>query len=87
MFKNFGFNIVWKWQQSYQWNSALADGIVPSFNTFDAQVSYKLPKQKAYIKLGGTNILNQRYIQFAAGPTIGALYYASVTFDGILNGK
>jgi iron complex outermembrane receptor protein len=78
---NFGFNIVWKWQEAYKWESPLATGVVPQFHTFDAQVSYKLPKQNVSLKLGGTNILNKRYFQYAAGPTIGALYYLSLTYD------
>ncbi len=81
VFKNFGFNVVWKWQQNYLWESALATGNVPSFNTFDAQVSYRLPKINTSLKLGGTNIINTRYFQYAAGPTIGALYYFSITYD------
>lgn len=79
--KNFGFNIVWKWQDAYDWLSPLANGRVPAYSTFDAQVSYKIEKAKTSIKVGGTNIFNKRYIQYAAGPTIGALYYVSLTFD------
>lgn len=81
LFKNFGFNVVWKWQENYKWESPLATGNVPTFNTFDAQVSYKLTKINTSVKLGGTNILNTRYYQYAAGPTIGALYYFSLTYD------
>jgi len=43
-----------------------------------------VPSLKSTVKLGGTNILNQRYIQYAAGPTIGGLYYVAVTVDGLL---
>ncbi len=82
--KNVGFNIVWRWQQSFLWQSPLANGTIPSYNNLDAQVTYKLPKLHANIKMGGTNILNKRYIQYAAGPTIGGLYYVSVTLDGLL---
>jgi outer membrane receptor protein involved in Fe transport len=82
--KNVGFNIVWKWQDRIFWESTLANGEVPAYSTIDAQVSVKLPKLKSSVKLGGTNILNHRYYQFAAGPTIGALYYVAITVDGLL---
>ncbi|MES2734088.1 MAG: TonB-dependent receptor [Bacteroidota bacterium] len=85
--KNIGFNIVWKWQDSFQWESPLANGTVPAYNTFDAQVTYRLPKIKTTIKAGGANIFNQRYIQYAAGPTIGGLYYLAITVDGLFNNK
>lgn len=82
--KNVGFNIVYKWQQAYLWESPLVTGTVPSINTVDAQVTFKVPVYNATFKLGGTDLFNKRYIQYAGGPTIGAMYYASVTLDGLL---
>ena len=83
--KNFGFNIVYRWQQSFLWESPLVTGNVDAINTFDAQVTYRVPESKATIKLGATNLFNKTYIQYAGGPTIGGLYYAAVTIDGLLN--
>ncbi|MEI6948402.1 TonB-dependent receptor [Paraflavisolibacter sp. H34] len=82
--KNIGFNVVWRWQDVVFWESTLANGQVPAYSTIDAQVTFRAPKLKSSLKLGGSNLLNKRYIQFAAGPTIGALYYASITVDGLL---
>jgi hypothetical protein len=81
--KNLGFNIVWRWQDKVYWESTLANGQVPSYYTIDAQVNYRVPQIKSTFKVGGTNILNKRYYQFAAGPTIGGLYYVSLTVDGL----
>ena len=83
--KNVGFNVVWRWQDEVFWESTLANGKVPSYSTFDAQVNVRVPKYKTTVKVGGSNILNKRYVQFAAGPTIGGLYYATITLDGLLN--
>lgn len=76
-----GFNIVWKWQDAFNWESPLANGRVAAFSTIDLQFTREIPELKTTIKLGGSNILNHRYIQYAAGPTIGALYYLALTFD------
>ncbi|MFT3700992.1 MAG: TonB-dependent receptor [Agriterribacter sp.] len=84
VFKNFGFNIVYRWQQSFLWESPLVTGNVPAINTFDAQVSYQLPKLKSTIKAGGANIFNKRYIQYAGGPTLGGLYYIAITVEDLL---
>ena len=84
LFKHFGFNIVWRWQDAFLWESPLANGIVPAYQTVDAQVSYKFPVWKTSIKAGAANILNQRYIEYAAGPRIGGLYYLAITVDGLL---
>ena len=83
--KNIGFNVVWRWQDNFLWESPLVTGEVDSYNTIDAQVSFRLPKQHTQLKVGGANIFNKRYIQYAGGPTIGALYYAAITVDGLLN--
>ncbi|WP_207434268.1 TonB-dependent receptor [Sabulibacter ruber] len=82
--KNLGFNVVWRWQDSFLWESPLANGTVPAYQTVDAQVTFTVPESKITIKTGGTNIFNKRYIQYAAGPTIGGLYYVAVTLDGLL---
>jgi len=78
---NLGFNVVYHWQTSFYWESPLANGQVPAYANLDAQVNLRVPSLKSTIKLGGTNIFDRRYYQYAAGPTIGALYYASITFD------
>jgi len=83
--KNVGFNVVWRWQESFLWESPLANGIIPAYSTVDAQVTYRLPVIKSSFKFGGTNIFNHRYTQYAAGPTIGGLYYVAITVDGLLN--
>ncbi|WP_210463307.1 TonB-dependent receptor [Rufibacter roseolus] len=84
VFKNIGFNVVWRFQDEVYWESTLANGLVPAFSTIDAQVTAKLPAFKSSVKLGATNLFNKRYYQFAAGPTIGGLYYVALTIDGLL---
>ena len=82
--KNVGFQVAWKWQDKFLWESPLVTGNVTGFQTVDAQATLRIPSLKSTVKLGGSNILNSRYIQYAGGPTIGALYYISVTLDGLL---
>lgn len=82
--ENLGFNVTWRWQNAFYWQSSFttpANGFVPQFHTTDAQVSYRIPKQKFVVKLGGSNIFNLKYFQSLGGPNIGAIYYVSVTFD------
>lgn len=79
--KNIGFNVVGRWQDAFLWESTLANGYVSSYVAVDAQVSIKLPELYSNVKIGATNLLNNRYYQYAAGPTIGGLYYIALTFD------
>ncbi len=86
-FKNFGFNVTWRWQSGFYWSSQLAAGNVASFNTLDAQVNYRVPKAYSTFKLGGTNLLNKYYKQYIGGPTIGSVLYFSWTVDGLFEKK
>ena len=83
--KNVGFNIVWRWQDAFLWESPLVTGGVDAYSTVDAQVNVRIPSVKSTIKVGGANLFNHRYIQYAGGPTLGGLYYLTITLDGILN--
>ena len=84
IFKNAGFSVAYRWQQSFLWESPLVTGQVDAISTFDAQFTYKVPKMKTTFKLGGSNIFNRNYIQYAGGPTLGGLYYLAVTVEGVL---
>ncbi len=83
--KNFGFNVTYRWQEAFLWESSFGDGIIPAFGTVDAQVSLKVPSMKSVVKLGGSNISNERYTTSFANPTLGAIYYLSITFDEFFN--
>jgi outer membrane receptor for ferric coprogen and ferric-rhodotorulic acid len=95
--KNFGFNVAWRYQQAFLWQSSFAltsagsivsdaeGNNVPAYHTVDAQVSYKIPALKSIIKVGGSNLFNQYYRQAFGNPAVGGLYYISLTFDELLN--
>lgn len=76
-----GFAVTWRWQEEFLWESSFANGTVPSYNTLDAQVSYRVPSMKSIIKLGGSNLINNYYIMSYGSPAVGGIYYISVTFD------
>ncbi|MDX1590755.1 MAG: TonB-dependent receptor [Balneolaceae bacterium] len=80
-----GFNLSWRWQDEFDWTSSFANGTVPSVSTFDAQVSYRVPDLNSVVKVGGSNIFNNRHFLNYGGPNLGAIYYISLTFDQFLN--
>src|SRR5688572_6714266 len=63
--KHIGFSVAYRWQKSSLWESPLVTGQIDAFNTLDAQVTYRAPKLHSTFKLGGSNILNNNYIQYA----------------------
>ena len=82
---NFGFNLTYRWQDEFIWQSAFASGNVPAYSTVDAQASYKLDNLKSILKIGASNLLNQPYIMSLGAPNVGAIYYISITFDEFMN--
>jgi iron complex outermembrane recepter protein len=91
----FGFNVTWRYQEKFLWNSSFinttpgADGtyqsIVPQFNTLDAQISKKLPSIKSILKIGANNIMGSSYFTSYGNPSIGSTFYLSLSFDELLN--
>lgn len=80
VWQGIGFSVHYKHQTSFLWQSSLATGIVPVINNVDAQVSYRINPLKINAKLGATNLLNQPYTTFAAGPSVGGFYYLALTW-------
>jgi outer membrane receptor protein involved in Fe transport len=82
---NLGFNVNFRWQDEFLWQSDFGSWNVPSFGQVDAQISYKVSPIKTIIKLGGTNIAGKDYRTNLGGPYVGQQYYISLTFDEFLN--
>ena len=80
-----GFNVTFRWQAAFRWEAGFGRGDVPAVGTLDGQLSYNLPAFHSSIKLGGSNIFNNRHVLSFGGPTLGAIYYVTVTFDQLLN--
>ncbi len=78
--KSLSFNISYKHQSSFFWQSFLVNGNVKAFGNVDAQVNYDFLKEHLNIKVGATNLLNHYYNPFLGGPAVGGLYYTTLTY-------
>ena len=79
--KQIGFNVIYKWQQSFFYTSDFVSGQVPAYGVLDAQLSYKLAPQKLIFKLGANNMFNKYYRNGFGNPYIGGLYYVSIGYN------
>jgi outer membrane receptor protein involved in Fe transport len=80
--KYFGFNVTYRWQQEYLYQSSFITGTTPAFGTLDAQISMKLPKlNHSLIKIGASNLLNKYYVDAIGNANIGGLYYISFGYN------
>ncbi|MCX8492494.1 MAG: TonB-dependent receptor, partial [Cyclobacteriaceae bacterium] len=81
---NLGFNINYRWQDTFEWQSSFGVWQVPQFGVVDAQVNYKVSAIKSMLKLGATNIGGGDYRTNIGAPFVGQQYYISITFDEFL---
>lgn len=79
--KLLGFNIAYRWQDKFYYESDFATGGVPAIHVVDAQINCRIPKIKSMVKIGANNLLNQYYIQGFGNPSIGGLYYAGFSYN------
>lgn len=83
-YRNFGFNIAWHWQDAFEWYgpfNGLRPGPISAYSLVDFQINKKLPAAKAMIKIGASNVLNNRVYTAYGSPSIGGLYYIAFTID------
>jgi outer membrane receptor protein involved in Fe transport len=81
LFKNFGFMVNGRWWSEYEWQSSFADGTIPSTAVLDAQISYTIPSLKTTLKITGSNIGQNDYLQVIGAGRIGQMYMASITYN------
>lgn len=81
LFTNFGFNVNYRWSDTYFWQASFADGQIPAYTVLDAQMSYKIPSWKSILKVGGSNILGEEYFSAIGTGAVGSIYYISLTIN------
>jgi len=80
--ERFGFNINYKWIQGFTFEgSAQFTGAIPSYGLVDAQINWQFSKWNTQVKLGASNLLNNKVYMVYGGPLIGRLAYISVVID------
>ena len=81
LFKNVGFNINYRWSDTYFWEATFATGDIPAYSVLDAQINYACPSIKSVFKLGGSNLLGEEYFSAIGTGAVGSIYYLSWTIN------
>ena len=81
LFKNFGFNIAYRYSVEYEWEASFGNGTIPEFQTVDAQINYVVPSLKSTFKAGANNLLGTEYFTMFGSGNIGSMYYLSWTIN------
>lgn len=83
LFKNFGFNLAYRFSDDYYWQATFGDGLIPEFHTLDAQINFRVPIIKSSFKAGATNLLGDEYFTAFGTGHIGSMYYLSWTINNL----
>lgn len=83
LFKNFGFNVAWRWSDTFFWQAPFADGDVPAFHTVDLQLNYRIPSIKSTFKVSAANLLGEEYFTAFGTGFIGSQFLVSWTINNL----
>jgi outer membrane receptor protein involved in Fe transport len=81
VYKNFGFNVVYKWQDRNYYEGTFVTGTLPAFGWWDGQITYRPKDTKSTFRLGATNIANNYQRTGFGSPAVGGLYYVSYGYN------
>lgn len=78
----FGFNVNYKWIQGFRFEgSPQFTGDIPTYDMVDAQANLNIKDWDTTVKVGASNLLNNKQFQTYGGPRIGRLAYVSVLYN------
>jgi outer membrane receptor protein involved in Fe transport len=80
--KNWGFGVNYKWIDGFLFEgSPQFTGFVPQYYLVDAAVTANFKKINTSVKLGASNLTNNRVFTVFGGPEIGRLAYISIVYE------
>jgi hypothetical protein len=80
--KKFGFKVNYKWIEGFLFEgSPQFTGFIPTYDLMDVQANVNFPKIHTTLKIGASNVLNNKSFQTYGGPRIGRLAYISLVYE------
>ncbi len=80
--KDWAFNVTYKWIEGFLFEgSPQFTGFIDSYSLLDAQITKKISKSNTTIKLGASNLANNKVFQVYGGPRVGRLAYISLLYE------
>ncbi|MBN8703357.1 MAG: TonB-dependent receptor [Bacteroidetes bacterium] len=81
LYKNLGFSSNFQWVDTYRWESTFGNGDISSYRIVDVQLFYEFPKYHSTVRLGCSNLLNEKRREAYGAPTIGRMAYVTWLCD------
>ncbi len=85
-FENIGYNLIWRWQSGFYWESPFGNGWMDPLGSWDVQVSYRFHQPESILKFGISNLFNDEpNTTYFGGPQIGSFFYVSYLVENLFN--
>jgi iron complex outermembrane receptor protein len=83
VWNNLGFTTSFQYVDGFEWQSTFGTGRVNSYTVWDLQLNYpfKIKDNELIIRLGSSNLLNQKRREIYGGPMIGRMIYTTIGFN------
>jgi len=81
--KNLGFSTNFQYVHGFEWQSTFGTGQVPAYTVWDFQLNYPFSVNTSdlMIRVGCSNVLNQKRREIFGGPMIGRMIYTTLGFN------
>ena len=81
--KNLGFTTNFQYVHGFEWQSTFGTGMIKAYTVWDVQFNYpfKVKDADMVIRLGSSNVLNQKRTEIYGGPMIGRMIYTTIGFN------
>jgi iron complex outermembrane receptor protein len=76
------FSLNYRWVEGYEFEgSPQFTGNIKSYGVIDAQWNIKSEAKKVMVKIGATNLLNNRHVETYGGPSVGRMGYIQLSYN------
>jgi hypothetical protein len=81
--KHLGFTTNFQYVHGFEWQSTFGTGNVPNYTVWDVQLNYpfKIKNNELVVRVGSSNVLNQKRREIYGGPMIGRMIYTTLGFN------
>jgi len=77
-----GYNLTYKWIEGFRFEgSPQFTGLIDTYDMLDVQASFVNKDWNTTVKIGASNVLNNKVFQVYGGPQVGRLAYIQVLYE------
>jgi outer membrane receptor protein involved in Fe transport len=83
IWKNLGYSTNFQYVHGFEWQSTFGTGMIDRYTVWDLQLNYPfmVRDNELVVRVGSSNLLNQKRREIFGGPQIGRMIYTTLGFN------